>query len=254
MSDRRTSRRAVLPAAAPRAGHAPSRPMPGRVGLAALAPSLALCLALFLALSGCTRDANPPLAGYAEAELLTVAAPAAGTLRTLAVQRGQSVAAGQPLFSVDADGEALAREAAEARRAAAEAQAADLRKGKRPLERAALDAQLAQARAALTASESALARQQALVEQGFVSAARLDELRAARDADAARLRELQAQRRLADESARADAVAAAAAGARGAGSEAALARWREAQQSRAAPVPRPPAPIMPTRIFSLPLT
>lgn len=199
-------------------------------------PRHAAVLAAVLSLAGCGADRDAPLAGYAEAELVYVAASAGGTLRTLHVRRGDAVQAGQPLFALDADAEALSRQAAEARRAAAESQADDLRKGKRPLERAALDAQLAQARAALVASESALKRQRALVDQGFVSAARLDELVAARDADAARVHELEADRRLADEAARADAVAAAAASARGAGADAALARWHEEQKARSAPV------------------
>lgn len=199
-----------------------------------LRPLLAAALAALLA--GCGAEPDAPLAGYAEAELVYVAASAGGTLRTLDVRRGDPVKAGQRLFALDADAELLSRQAADARLTAAEAQTDDLRKGKRPLELAALDAQLAQARATLVASESALARQRSLVAQGFVSAARLDELVAARDADAAHVGELQAQRRLADEAARSDTIAAAAASARGAGSDAALARWHEEQKTRAAPV------------------
>jgi HlyD family secretion protein len=58
---------------------------------------------------------------------------------------------------------------------------------------------------------------------------------AARDRDAARLRELQAQRALALDAARSDEVAAAAAEARGATADADLARWREGQRQRQAP-------------------
>ena len=87
------------------------------------------------------------------------------------------------------------------------------------------------------ASAAALQRQQRLVEQGFVAALRLDELVAARDRDAARVREVQAQHALATAAAgRSDEIAAATAEARGSAAELALAQWRQGQRQRAAPV------------------
>lgn len=180
--------------------------------------------------------ADAPMSGYAEAELVFIAPPSAGLLQTLAVQRGDRVGAGRPLFALEADAQVLVRDAAQARSERAEAQAQNLRKGKRPAELQAIDQQLAQARAAQAASQAALQRQQQLVAQGFVSALRLDELMAARDRDAARVQEMQAQRALATEAARSDEVAAAAAEARASSADLALAAWREAQMQRTAPV------------------
>jgi HlyD family secretion protein len=198
-------------------------------GWAGLAPA---CVAL----AGCWGSAEPDtLAGYAEAELTYMASPGAGTLQTLAVQRGDRVQRGQLLYTLDTDAEALGRDAAAARSESAEAQAQNLRKGRRPLELQALDEQLAQARAALSASTATLQRNRELVAQGFLAPLRLDELVAARDRDAARLKELQAQRALAPQAARSDEVQAAAATARGAGADLALARWREGQRQRNAP-------------------
>lgn len=188
-------------------------------------------------LAACGEPAGPaPFPGYAEADLVYVAAPSAGTLQTLAVERGATVRRGQPLFTLDSDAEALGRSGAAARRDSALAQAENLRKGRRPQELRAIDEQLAQARASLAASTSALERQRTLVDQGFVSAARLDELQAARDRDGARLKELQAQRALANEAARSDEIAAAAAAASAATADLELARWREGQRARSAPV------------------
>ncbi len=175
------------------------------------------------------------MSGYAEAELVFVAPPTAGLLQTLAVQRGDRVGTGQLLYKLEADAQTLARDAAAARQERAEAQAQNLRKGKRPAELQAIDQQLAQARAAQAVSQAALQRQQQLVAQGFVSALRLDELVAARDRDAARVQELQAQRVLASEAARSDEIAAAAAEARAGSAELALAAWREGQMQRTAP-------------------
>jgi HlyD family secretion protein len=92
-----------------------------------------------------------------------------------------------------------------------------------------------QAQAALAASTSALERQTGLVQQGFQSPARLDELRAARDRDAARVRELQAQLANARLAARRDEIAAADAEARAAAADAQLAGWRQGQATRTAP-------------------
>jgi ABC-type Na+ efflux pump permease subunit len=139
------------------------------------------------------------------------------------------------LHDLDADAETFGSEAAAARRDSAEAQLRSLRKGRRPVEIQAIDQQLAQAKAALSASTSALQRNQKLVQDGFQSSARIDELRAARDGDAARLKELQAQRRLALEAARSDDIAAAAA-AKGSVADLAPEHWREAQKERSAPV------------------
>lgn len=193
-------------------------------------------LTALIALTACSASrTDEPMGGYVEADLVYVGATSAGVLTELPVRRGDVVRKGQPLFTQDADAEALTRDAAQARRERADAQAADLRKAKRPDELRAADQQLAQAQAALVASEAALRRQQGLVDQGFIAAQRLDELLASRDRDAARVRELQAQAALARLAARDDAIAAASAEARGSAADLALARWREGQRQRVAP-------------------
>lgn len=202
--------------------------MPRR--LSVLAP---LALLALLACAPAADDAA--LSGYAEAELVYVAPTAAGVLQAVAVARGDRVARGQLLYTLDGDAEALGRQAAEARSERAQAQESNLRKGRRPAELQAIDQQLAQAQAGLTASTSALKRNQQLVEQGFQSPLQLAELVAARDRDTARVRELQAQRRLAGEAGRGDEIAAAAAEARGSQADAALSAWREGQKRREAP-------------------
>jgi len=193
-------------------------------------------LLLCALLAGCGGPTpEPALSGYAEAELVYLAASSAGNLLSLAVRRGDQVKRGQSLFALDADAESLTREGATARSERATAQAADLRKGKRPDEIAAIDQQLAQAQATLAGSTSSLQRNQKLVDQGFIAPLQLEGLVAARDRDAARVRELQAQRRVAQEASRADEIAAAAAEARGSQADLALARWHEGQKQRSAP-------------------
>ena len=72
--------------------------------------------------------------GYVEGEYVYVAAPVAGRLETLDVMRGARVTAATPLFQLDRASEQPGRDDAAARLARAEANLADLRKGKRPSE------------------------------------------------------------------------------------------------------------------------
>ena len=207
------------------------------IPLPACTPRGAAVALLVLTLAACAPHGDDAaMTGYAEAELVYVAATSAGVLDQVAVQRGDKVTRGQLLFTLDADAETLASGAAQARSERALAQADNLRKGRRVPELQALDEQLAQARAAASASAVALQRQQRLVEQGFVAALRLDELVASRDRDAARVRELQAQRALAATApGRSDEIAGAAAEARGSAADLALAEWRQSQRQRLAP-------------------
>ena len=197
---------------------------------------LALFCAALLALTACTRPSNHLLPGYAEAELVHVSSPLGGTLTGLAVTRGQHVVVGADLFRLDADVEVLARNEAQARVEQAQAQTANLRKGRRPLELQAISQQLAQAQAALRASAAQLARSEQLVQQGFLPPGQLDDARAARDRDAAHVRELDAQLQVARTAARPDEIAAADAQRRAAQQALEQERWREAQKQRRAPV------------------
>jgi HlyD family secretion protein len=206
-------------------------------GSSGVAVGLAMALTAGLVLVGCGAREPEALHGYIEAELLHVAPVTTGTLARVAVARGQRVEVGQPLFAMDSTPELHSVAAASARQDRAAAQLANLRTGKRPLEITSLEQQVLQAEAALAGSTSALHRQAQLVDQGFVSAARLDELRATRDRDAARVRELQAQMALARQASRRDEIEAADADTRAAKADTALAGWRQGQTQRNAPQP-----------------
>jgi HlyD family secretion protein len=197
---------------------------------------VALVVAL-AALVACTRTDPDRFGGYAEADVVYVGPAIGGRVQKLAVERGARVQAGQVLFELERDPEALARAAAAARAEGAAAQARNLKKGKRVEELRVIEQQLAQARAALVLSTSELKRSEALVAQGFLSPNRLDELRATRERDAARVAELQANLAVARDAARPDEIAAADAGQRVAESELASSRWREDQTRGLAPQP-----------------
>jgi len=188
-------------------------------------------LVLAAALAACGSPQETALQGYAEGEFVRVAAPFAGTLVRLDVQRGSRVQAGAPLFALEAENESAARREAEDRARQAQAQLENLRKGRRPSEIEAIRAQLAQAQAAAALSATELKRQQDLVAKGFVSRQRLDEARTAVERDSARLDELKAQIATAQLASRPDEIRAAEAQASAATAALEQADWRLKQRT-----------------------
>ena len=59
-----------------------------------------------LALAACDKPESNALQGYVEGEFVRVAAPFPGTLVSLDVQRGSTVAAGAALFTLESEREA----------------------------------------------------------------------------------------------------------------------------------------------------
>jgi HlyD family secretion protein len=152
------------------------------------------------------------------------------------VQRGAEVRAGDVLYSLEQDSERAAREEAVRRLEAAQAHLSNLRKGRRPQEIAALEAQLAQARAVLRLAQAQLAREEKLAAERFISPERLDQARTQRDQNEARVREIEAQLAVARLGAREDEIRAARAEVEAAQAVLAQAEWRLAQKSVHAPV------------------
>ncbi|MBM3507942.1 MAG: HlyD family efflux transporter periplasmic adaptor subunit [Alphaproteobacteria bacterium] len=147
--------------------------------------------------------------GYVEAEYTRIAAPAPGTVVALAVARGDAVKAGALIAQLDATLELAVVAEARARLAQAQAQLADLGKGRRTPEIDALQAQRTQAEAAFKLSEAEFRRQSQLAAGGIVTVGRLDETRAAYERDRARIAELDAQIEAAQLGGRDDQVRAA---------------------------------------------
>lgn len=200
----------------------------------AAAPATLLLGAALLA--ACQAPPPPGWTGYAEGDYVRVAAPLAGALVALPVQAGQTLAAaGQPLFTLDAQAEAAAQQEAAARAAASLASARNADSGRRADEIAVTRAQLAQAQAAAALARSALARQRQLVAQGFISPASLDDAQAAATQTAARVAELEAALKVAALPARPDERAAARATAQAAEQALAQSRWRLEQKTQHAP-------------------
>ena len=132
--------------------------------------------------------------GYVEAETMYVAAPVSGRLAERPVERGQQVAVGAELFSLDPESTDAQAAEAEAQVAAARAQVSDLSSARQ--RQAELDvSRAAQAAAAaqLTKAQQDFDRIAALAAKGFASRSQLDAARAARDGASASLAQTRAQ-------------------------------------------------------------
>jgi HlyD family secretion protein len=188
-----------------------------------------------LLLGACARREAAGYQGYLEGEFVYVAAPLAGQLERLAVTRGTRVEAGAPLFALEQSAEvSTMREAAERLRSA-QARLADLRKGLRPSELAALDARLARARAAAELSALELQRATRLHETTVLSDGDFDRLRLNHEANTKQVAETAAQLDTARLGGRIDVIAAAEAEAGAAQAARDRAGWGVAQKNRSAP-------------------
>ncbi len=193
-------------------------------------------IAAVLTLTGCGNPAPPGLQGYVEGEYVRIAAPFAGTLVALDAQRGSQVAAGSALFALESENEDSGRREAEERVKRAQAQAENLRKGRRPSEITAARAQLGQAQVASSLSERDYARQLDLVAKGFVSQSRADEARAARDRDRGKVAEIAAELQTVLAGSRPDEIRAAEAETAAARESLKQADWRLRQKTVASTV------------------
>ena len=193
------------------------------------------CAAIAL-LAGCGREARDVFQGYAEADFIDVATSEPGQLESLGAAKGNAIAAGAPLFALEAAREAAALRQAQEQLAAAQAQLQDLRQGKRPPEVDVVRAQLEQARAEATRAAAERERDAAQFASGGIAQAQLDRSQAAADASAARVRELERQLEVAQLPARTDQIAAQEAQAAAAQAAVEQAAWRLGQKTVAAPV------------------
>ncbi len=188
-----------------------------------------------LAVSGCQQREAAGWQGYIEGEFVYVAAPLGGRLEQLSVRRGNRVAAHAPLFTLERANEMAAQREAAERLQSAQARLADLKKGARPSELAAVEARLEQARAAAELSQRDLERLNDLFKTGASTASDFDRARLTHDRNRRAVEELGAQRDTARLGARADAVTAAEAEVAAAVAARERAEWSVTQKAQAAP-------------------
>ncbi|EWM41157.1 HlyD family secretion protein [Bordetella holmesii] len=185
--------------------------------------------------AACGRESNTAFQGYAEGDFVAVAPTQSGRLLSLDVERGQQVPQAGLLFTLDHDKETAARDEAQARLTAAQAQLADTASGKRPPEVAVVRSQLARAQAEQTRTDAQLARDTRQYQDGGISRQELDNTRASANANRAQVRELQAQLEVATLPARDQQRQAQQADVQAAAATLAQADWSLAQRRVQAP-------------------
>ena len=194
-----------------------------------------LLVLVALTLAGCSPRTPAPLQGYIEGEFVYVAAPLAGRLDVLSVQKGARVEAGSPLFALERDAELAAQSQAAGQLNAAQSTLDDLRKGQRPSELAGLEARLGQTQSAAELSRLELARQETLLKNQTISVNDYDRTRLAADQNAHAVDELAAQLATARLGGRIDMIAAAEANVRAASAAKEKADWSVVQKSQSSP-------------------
>ena len=146
-----------------------------------------------LILSACGANTDKEFQGYVEGEYIYLAAPQAGYLKSLNVQRGDRVNAKQTVFAIASDPDDQAFVAAQAKAKSANEKLRNLKAPHRPSDVAILEANRQAAKAVLDLANTQLAQQESLFKQNFVSKAKIDEVRTARDQAAAQLESIKRQ-------------------------------------------------------------
>jgi HlyD family secretion protein len=145
-----------------------------------------------LAATGCSHPTANTYQGYIEGKFVYVASPQSGRLVHLAVMRGETVAAKQPLFAFDREPEASALRNAQRLFEGSLSRLADLETGKRPPEIEVTRAQLMQAVAQKKQADQILESDKKQYQAGGIAQTDLITAQEAADASAARVREFEA--------------------------------------------------------------
>lgn len=184
-----------------------------------------------LLIGACSFNSGSTYQGYVEGEFVYVASPYGGRLDELKVERGQNVQRNAPLFFLESVDEREAVKQAQENLKAAEAQLADLKKGKRTTELDVVKAQIAQAAANEKNSFLQLKRDEVQYEAGGIAKAQLDNANYLHIADAQKVKELEEQLASSELPAREDQIEAQAAQVSALQAALAQADWRLAQKS-----------------------
>jgi HlyD family secretion protein len=132
-----------------------------------------LTVIFLMGIAGCGQNDDHAWLGYAEGDTAFVAAPQAGWVADLRVERGADVKLGDVLFALDDTAQASARDQAQAQIAQAQGQ-------------------MGQAHASLDLAQKELARQQGLFRAGATSKQALDQAKSAYDTAAALIAQIDA--------------------------------------------------------------
>lgn len=189
-------------------------------------------------IAGLIATCAPPVplaVGYVEGEFVLLAPLDVAQVTEVDVERGQHVTAGEVVAQMERDDAKIAVDNAAAALLRAEAQLANLRRGKRPEEIAVIEAQLVSARAEGAQAKLSYDRQADLVKRGATSQANVDAARTALATAQAKVAQQKASLDVARLPARPEEIAAAENAVKEARASLDQARWRLDRRTLRAP-------------------
>lgn len=194
-----------------------------------------LCMPLVFALL-CSCKHKTEYQGYVEGDLTYISVPVSGRLMRLYVDRGTPVKTGQLLFTLELQPELSTMQQALATVHQVQANLEDIKKGQRPSELAAIQAQIAASEEQLKYAKIELKRKQALVKQAGLEQEQLDQ--AIRDLAVAKdnLKQLQENYITATLGARIDQIKATQNQLKASEAQLSTAQWTLSQKRVSAPV------------------
>jgi HlyD family secretion protein len=185
--------------------------------------------------ASCRKEETGRLPGYVEGEFVYVAAPLAGQLEKLSVERGRTVKPGDELFTLEHAAEHAARDGAARRVEQSQATLTDLTKGSRPSEIESLEASLTRVKAAMDFSAREVARQEKLAASRAGSVDDLERARSDDQQNRAQAAQIEADLVTAKLGSRADRITAAEADVKSQQAALDQADWSLRQKTQAAP-------------------
>lgn len=182
-----------------------------------------------------TCEPGPLAVGYVEGEFVLLAPIETASVESLAVRRGDRVAAGSAVAALEDSDVLIAIAQAKASVAQAEAELANLKIGKRPEEIAVLQAAINSARAQADEAERVFARITDLFKRGIATQAQLDEAKTAVEVAQAAIGQSMANLAVAELPARPEEIKAAEQRLKQAQATLDQARWRLSKRTIVAP-------------------
>jgi HlyD family secretion protein len=198
-------------------------------------PHIIVAILLSTLLCGCNETESKLWQGYVEGEFVYVSSPLGGQLDEISVRKGQSVVAGQPLFTLEREFEKSGVEEAEGNLDRTISDLADKRKGRRPSEIASIRARLLKAVAAEKLAATEYKRRAELYNSKTISEEERDQARTDYEQATHLVKEIKSELKTATLGSRSDEINAAESAVKVAQAQLEQARWNYDQKAQSAP-------------------
>lgn len=151
-------------------------------------------------LAGCNGHSDREVQGYVEGDFVRISLPASGVVESVSVKRGDHVARGAVLFTLDSEREQAALDKARSELDVAEAQLSNLQAAVRNDEISALEAEIKELKAQLVYTSTSYRRKFGLSRAGAASIDEVERLRSEEQAIKAKILAAESRLRLGQQS------------------------------------------------------